>query len=332
MLRDYLAISITLRNRPIPIRFFIGLLLWLPIITNAQSRYEEPSWGLRVFAGEKYQNFDIIGGSGSSASFTPTSKNLAGIGYSHQYFNIDLGLRLTTSQEQQTERIDLQTSVLYNNHFFDIIAKRYKGFVFSSNELEYFREDIRSDVLGINYLRFHNKNAIDIKAIKSGRIKERYQGSLAYGGFFSYNGIRADSSIVTNNISFGPEIRITNLNVGTIGLQLGYFYRIWLINRIYVFGAIISGLGTNLGEIKASENYSPGSSPGLRLQIKAGCGYVRERYSISFVSDQSAYALALENDSAYAYGIGALKLAFSWRFQSENSLHHLLQMHQPRSR
>ena len=105
---------------------------------------------------------------------------------------------------------------------------------------------------------------------------------------------------------------------------LGCFYRIWLVNKLYVFGAIISGLGMNLGEIKAGENYSPGFSPGLRLQIKAGCGYVREKYSVSFVSDQSAYALTLENDSAYAYGIGALKLAFSWRFHSENPLHHLL--------
>lgn len=195
-----------------------------------------------------------------------------------------------------------------------------------------FREDILSNVLGINYLRFKNREAIDIKAIKSGRLTKKSKGSLAYGGFFSYNNVKADSAIVPFDLDFSPETQIELLKVGTVGLQIGYFHRFWLFSRVYLFGAIITGVGLNFGSIQATENYQPTFSPGIRLQAKAGAGYIRERYSISFISDQSAYALGLSNSSVYAYGIGALKLAFTWRFHSENGLHHLLQRNEPRAR
>ncbi len=304
----------------------------LPQITHAQERYEEPSWGLRAFAGEKYQNFDIIDGEGLTASFNPTSKNLAGIGYSHQYFNVDLGVRLRTRHDDQTKRFDLQTSALYKGHFLDLIAKRYEGFVVTIPGLSDFREDILSSVLGLNYLKFKNKEAVDLMAIKSGRLMHKSKGSLAYGGFFSYNNIKADSAIVPFEEDFSPETRIEQLQVGTAGLQIGYFHRLWIANRLYLFGALITGLGLNFGTIHATGDYQPTFSPGVRLQAKAGVGFVQERYSLSFISDQSAYALALNKNSVYSYGIGALKLAFTWRFYSENALHHLMRKNEPKTR
>ncbi len=307
-------------------------LFVLPQITQGQERYEEPSWGIRAFAGEKYQNFDIIDGTGLTASFTPTSKNLAGIGYSHQYFNVDLGLRIQTPDENQTERFDLQTSALFKGHYMDLIAKRYKGFVVTIPGEANFRKDIISNVLGINYLKFMNRDAINIKAIKSGRLTQKSKGSLAYGGFFSYNNIKADSAIVPIDQGFSPESLIELLKIGTAGLQLGYFHRLWLANRVYIFGAVITGLGLNFGGIHATDDYQPTFSPGVRLQAKAGVGYVKERYSFSFVSDQSAYALALNQNSIYAYGIGALKLSFTWRLYSENALHHLMRKNEPKTR
>ncbi|MEM8895245.1 MAG: DUF4421 family protein, partial [Bacteroidota bacterium] len=233
---------------------------------------------------------------------------------------------------QQTARFDLPTSALYKGNYFDLIAKRYRGFEVSESDFNAFREDIESNVLGISYLRFHNPEAIDIKAIKSGRLGKKSKGSLAYGGFFSYNNVKADSSMVPSQLDFSSESQIEVLRVGAAGLQVGYFYRLWLLNRVYLFAAAITGMGMNFGTVQAIDNSQPDFSPGIRLQAKAGAGYIKGRYSISFISDQSAYAMGLEGGSIYAYGIGSLKLSFTWRFYSENALHHILQKNMPRAR
>lgn len=184
----------------------------------------------------------------------------------------------------------------------------------------------------MNFLKFRNNEAIDLKAIRSGRLTKKSKGSFAYGGFFSYNNIKADSSIVPFDQPFSPETRIEKLKIGKVGFQIGYFHRLWLANRVYLFGALVTGLGLNFGDIQATDDYQPTFSPGVRLQAKAGAGYVKGRYSLSFISDQSAYFMALNNNSVYAYGLGALKLAFTWRFYSANVLHNILQKDKPRSR
>lgn len=314
----------------------VWMLFWLlaaimPVLC-AQDRYEDATWGIRAFAGEKYQNFDIVDSNGLRARFRPTSKNLAGLGYSHQYFNVDIGIRLRTADENQTQRFDLQTSALFRGHYLDLIAKRYKGFVVSVDGQSDFREDILSSVIGINYLRFKNKDAIDVNALKSGRQTQKSKGSITYGIFLSYNDVRCDSTVVPEALGFTAETRIEQLRVGTAGLQVGYFHRLWLANRIYLFGALIAGAGLNFGTIQATDDYQPSFSPGIRLQAKAGAGYVRERFSVSFISDQSAYGITLDENSTYAYGLGALKLAFTWRFHSKNALHQLMQREQPKTR
>src|SRR5690606_38856552 len=102
-------------------------------------------------ANYKGQRFTLKDGT-DKLSFVPNNKFGIGFGLGTSKLIVDIAINLKGKNENQTERFDMQGSMIIGNkNLVGILVQRYKGFnvLNNFNEPEPFREDIKSISVGL---------------------------------------------------------------------------------------------------------------------------------------------------------------------------------------
>ncbi|MEQ8477572.1 DUF4421 family protein [Fulvivirga sp.] len=286
-----------------------------PKVDTAYVDLSYDSWSVRVIGIYKYQNPVIRNGAGNKVRFVPKNPTSIGLGLAYKFLAIDIGVRLLLIREDVTSRFDLQGEASFGNHLVDLTVQRYKGFDQEGAMRSIFRNDIRSTVVGANYLYNFNSKKLSIRSVFTGnRRQKKSAGSFTVGGFISVQDIAADSSIVAGEEGFDERAQLQNSRFNIIGIQGGYNYMLVLPYRFYVFGGLTPGMGLLNGEVTATDHYDINSRLVTKLNIRAAVGHNGQRFYSGIVYGSDIFFMNISADNKFNYNIGKLKLVIGYKF------------------
>jgi hypothetical protein len=272
------------------------------------------SWSIRALGTYKYQNPVIKDAAGNVVRLIPKNPTSIGIGMAYKFLAVDIGIRLLLVSGDITSRFDLQGEASVGNHLIDLTVQRYKGFDQEGDTRTFFRDDIRSTVVGTNYLYNFNAKRLSIRSVFTGnRRQKKSAGSLAVGGFISVQDIDADSSIVAGEMGFNDKAQLHNSRFNIIGIQGGYNYMLVLPHRFYVFGGLIPGIGLLNGEVSATDHYSISTRIMAKMNIRAAAGHIGKRFYLGLAYGSDVFFINISANNKINYNIGKLKFVIGYK-------------------
>ncbi len=293
-----------------------------PEVDSTYIELDYKRWSLRAFGVIKFHTVILKNDQGGEVRFRPTDPLSIGLGFAYRFLLIDVGVRL--NKDNTLSRLDLQGSLLLKKNLIEVIVQRYEGFQEKvDNSKNTFRDDLRSSLFAINYFYNFNNKKLSLGSVLAGnRIQKKSTGTFILGGFFSFNQIKADSSIVSYSLdnSFDEYARFNNLKSTNFGAYFGYAYSLVLPHNFAFFTNLSPGLGFSFTNVEGDETYTPPIFPSGKLHFRASLGhYTKKIYTIlSFNTYLSI--ISLGHGNRYILNAGQFKLAVGYRMKSKNKI------------
>lgn len=275
------------------------------------------NWSVRLFGNVKAQGFDLANDD-VKLSYIPNNLYGVGIGVATRKLILDIAFNIKDKDTENTDRFDLQAVFFIKNHSYDFFFQIYDGFNVenSINGNSVFRGDIRSFATGIDHLYLFKNAEYQIRLLMSGLEGEREDlFSFGLGGFFIYNKISADESIVPPEFTpiFNEQGRITKITSYGIGVKGGL---VGLYNLPYNFFFGLkgeAGIGLTIKNIDA-ETISYNSKNPVLYKLKGAVmfGYQLKRLyaNIVFRAGYNSSDLGYGNNGAFTLLSGKLALGY----------------------
>lgn len=280
-------------------------------------------WSLRLLGTYKHQNLFFSNVQGEKIKYVPNDRTSLGLGFSYKFLIIDLGIRLLLNRDEFTSRFDLQGEVALREHLIDLFVQRYQGFdKISSSGQDTFLPDMRSWVVGLNYLYNFNHDELTIRSVITGnRLQKKAAGTFLLGGFFSVQDLDSDTVLVTaadGNFNEYAEMRGSVLN--NFGVLGGYAFITPIGKRFFLFGGLMPGVGLNFGKIQGNRSYDLKVNPMAKVNTRAAFGYIDSRWygGVHYTSDY--FIINLQHDNLFRYNIGKFKVVLGYKFNAKNSI------------
>ncbi len=285
-----------------------------PDVDTAFVELNKNIWTVRLFSNLKYQSFNLKNKDGK-VSYRPRGPFAGGIGGSYKTLLLDLGIRFKSNESQ---RFDLQTSLLLNSYFINLSVQRYEGFEETNPEVfDNFRSDIVTFTMNLDVTHIPNHREISFRSIQSGIDRQKKSsGSILYGGFIGYHKMRADSSIIPDYSDelFSEKYDLTSLTIRNIGAMAGYLHVYPLSPALFFAGSIRPGLGVEWGKSTNESVESP--KPGaffMKIALSAGAGFNWQKFYSTINYNLEANYLNLGKDHTYNFNSGKLKLVVGYK-------------------
>ncbi len=276
------------------------------------------NWSVRLFGNIKAQGFDLANDD-VQLSYIPNNLYGIGIGVATRKLILDIAFNIKDKTTENTDRFDLQALFFIKNHSFDFFFQIYDGFNVenSINGNSVFRGDIRSIATGIDHLYLFNKNAeYQTRLLMSGLESEREDiFSFGLGGFFIYNQISADESIVPAEFApiFNEQGRITKVTSYGIGVKGGLAGLYNLPSNFFIGVRGEAGIGLTIKNIDAESISYNSKNPVLyKLRGAVIFGYLLRRFyaNIAFRAGYNSSNLGFGNNGAFTLLSGKLALGY----------------------
>lgn len=294
-----------------------------PEVDTSYVDLQYDNWSLRLLGTYKHQDILLSNDAGKTVRYVPNDRTSAGIGFSYKYMIVDIGVRLLFNREEFTSRFDLQGEIAVQKHLLDVIIQRYKGFnkINAQDEVT-FRDDMRSWVIGMNYLHNFNHKKISIRSVITGNRQPKKAAHTALlGGFFSIQDLEADSSIIhSGDGDYNQFAQMHGSRLNNVGILGGYAFITPIVRNVFLLAGVMPGLGLNYGEVEAIDAYRLRLKPMAKVNTRAALGYIGSRWygGVHYSSDY--YLINLEHNNLYRYNIGKLKLVLGYKFSAENTI------------
>jgi hypothetical protein len=250
------------------------------------------------------------------------------VGVAYKWFAIDLtfalGLR-NNSEFDNTRSFDFQGSMFTSKQFITFTIQYYqayqlnnmKGVDITLDDDLLRREDIRTINLGLQYMFATNYTKFSLKApFIQNEGQRKSAGSPIVGASFNIFVMDADSSVVPNEVSenFNPDLYLTDLNILSASVSLGYMYTLVYKKRFFLTLSLIPGLNINGGDYYTDERkfYSPKIN--LKLNSMNAIGYNSMKFFTGFQFVANTYFARLEKKLTTEVGHGKLSLFIGYRF------------------
>lgn len=281
-------------------------------------------WSVRTMLSYKDNKFRLSNNE-NSLFYTPNNGTSAGIGFATSKLLLDIGINIKSNKENQTDRFDLQSSLLIKRGILAFQIQNYKGYnitIKSIADEDIFREDIRSFSTALSYMHIFKSDLKTLSGIYSG-VSKNYKntGSFLAGMYSNYQQIDADSSIVPDSYKalFNEEAQIKELKKISFGVAAGYAYFLNLPANMFILLKLTPGVGLSFTSITAeNQSYKPSDHWDLYLYANITIGYNGSRFYIE-LSDENNW-----NFSSIDYGNTGLmnttkfKLAFGWKIRAKS--------------
>ena len=285
--------------------------------------FEVEDWSLRLYTLFKDHSFQI-NNPNIKLKYTPNNRFGVGFGAAYYPFILDIGFNISGFTENPTKRFDLQGQVFLDKNFIGFAFQSYKGFNVSSSvrDRNTFREDIQSSAISLNYAYIFNTKRISFGSVFSGsQMQKKSAGSFVLGGFFNFNNIKADSTIVPEeDESLLNELSGMNgsRSIGG-GISGGYSHIFVFKHHLYLFLNALPGIGLLKKEISTdSGSYQP-SDPWLyRLNLGLTTGYNGPKFYFILTGGFDLSSTSLDFGNQGVFNTGKAKLIFGYKFNKHS--------------
>jgi hypothetical protein len=303
-------------------------ILYLNHDTSYIKSYSEKI-SLKLVAINKYNYFRVRDRiNNTSIKYRPVRDVSLGLGVSHKWFALDLTLALglkNNSNFENTRSFDFQGSMFSSKQYVTFTLQYYQAYqlnsimgtnIFLDEEIKR-REDIRTINLGIQYMFATNYSKFSIKApFVQNEGQRKSAGSPIIGASFNIFVMDADSSIIPNEVadSFEPSLHLSDLNIISASVSLGYMYSFVYKKRFFLTLSLIPGLNVTGGDYYTVKRNYNSASVNLKLNSLNAIGYNSTKFftGIQFFSD--TYFSRLEKKLSAEIGHGKLSLFVGYRF------------------
>jgi hypothetical protein len=344
---------------PIKAGIFMILAFYIPYPISAQENSAETKGddldtlfvkdlshllGARVFVSTKYNTLRLNSSTGShSLIYRPTNQYNFGVGASYRKFTLNLGFGIPGITDRRraelghTKYLDAQANMFTPERASNVFLQYFNGYHISSHDhaqLNWaeqetdrpFREDVRQFNAGISTLRIVNGKRYSYRAaMNQDAWQLRSQGSWLYGGFITYYGLRADSTLLPTTLQQYYE-REASLRKGDLidaGPMGGYAYTVVIKKHFFIMGSAAAGAGISMQSLTLDDPLAENGAdekttswgPSWRVQARAGIGYnsARTQIGITFNQEQVHYLLPAQN--IFVWNVGNIRFNIVHRFE-----------------
>jgi hypothetical protein len=291
-------------------------------------------WSLRLYSVSKFQQFYILSNSSNTnLHYTPTINLAVGAGISYNSLNIDLGVSAIfinpeSDSSNNSKKFDFIGSLYSGPNLFEIYLQTTEGMYGStrgrglSSVLDASRFAYRPDIsvfnFGVDYNYLFRWKKFTYGTLIGTEIQKRSTGSPMVGAYFSIYNLHADSSIISKDLSqyFDSHTLITDANIFTLGVDVGYGYTVVLPAHFYLTLSLAPGIGISKSDFKANNTWYEGGNPynvSFKLVSRGALGYGgRKFYSVlAAVNDKGLTNISHKN--YFLTDVTKLKLVFGYR-------------------
>jgi hypothetical protein len=293
-----------------------------PELDSAYVEVDYKQWSIRAFGVIKYHTVILKNNKGGVVKYFPTDPLSIGLGFAYRFLLIDIGIRL--NKDNTLSRLDLHGNLVLKKNLIEVFIQRYEGFQErADNSINLFRDDLKSSLFAINHFYNFNNKKLSLGSVLAGnKIQKKSTGTFVLGSYFSYNQVKADSSIVNSSEqnSFNEFANFTNLKTINFGAYFGYAYSLVLPKNFAFFSTINPGLGFNISKSEGDETYTPPIFPSGKLNFRASLGHYAKRIYIILGFNTYLTFIKLGHGNRYTLNAGQLKLAIGYRMNSKNKI------------
>lgn len=292
---------------------------------DQDTSYIDPSndhWSLRFYGSFRPNKFSI-GNSSSSLKYQANNRFGLGIGVAVYPFILDLGINLVLDEDNVTNRLDMQGTMVLEQTRLDFVASSFKGFGTSNlatNEI--FRNDIRSSTLAFAYQYFFSSKKVSLRSVYSGAQKQKKSApAFSLGGFATYYRLRADSTVIPHEVQ--PEYNdhaYMNDYIeigGGIVSTAGY---LWVLPKdFYAFASIGMGFGAGYKHVDTDDfSYYPTNPFIYNLDFQLSVGYNGDKYYSLLSIGNKFYLSPLGYSNKHQTNALRVKLIFGLKMKGKD--------------
>lgn len=340
-------------TRPVP--FFLQVLTLVALLGHAlpasAQKHTKPFDSLfvrdyshiltgRFYLSTKDNAFALRSRGDRDLIYRPNNQFNWGLGASYRALTLNIGIRIPLINDNDdifgnTRYLDAQANVLTKRTATNLFLQTFRGYHlrgFSNEQLNWpalaerpYRPDARQFNFGFSSLRITNNDRFSYRAsFNQDAWQRRSAGSALFGGYMTFFGVRADSSIVptTEQERYTPEVRIRRGDFFDAGPMGGYVHT-WVYREHWFFTAsAVAGAGLStqhlfypLGDL-ASEGQRTDAGVGYRFQWRAGAGYNSARYYVGMSFNQERVGYFLGDQQRFTWNVYNLRFNVVRRFNT----------------
>lgn len=294
----------------------------------------------RIYLSTKDNAFALRSRGGRDLVYRPNNQINWGLGASYRALTLNIGIRMPVVNDNddefgRTRYLDAQANILTKRTATNLFLQVFRGYHlrgYTNAELRWpelaqrpYRPDVRQFNFGFSSLRITNNDRFSYRAsFNQDAWQRKSQGSWLVGGYMTYFGMRADSSIVptTERERFTPEVSIRRGDFIDAGPMGGYVYTFvhrenWFITASAVAGA---GLATQhlffpLNDF-TGEGQRTDAGAGYRFQWRAGAGYNSARHYVGLSFNQERVGYFLGDQQRFTWNVYNLRFNIVRRFNT----------------
>ena len=276
------------------------------------------NWSLRLFANYKEQRFRLSNAT-QNLYLVPNNPYGLGFGVATRKLILDIAFNIKGQNEDPTKRFDLQATFIVKKHLFDVFFQTYQGFKVKNdfNDLEYFRNDLKSLSSGINYMYMFNADEFSLGALKSGLSRQKKTAiTFGLGGFLITNNQSAESSIVPPELQslFNDEARLNKFMGIGAGVLGGFTALFVLPANFFAVMNFTPGIGLMYKEVETEDvKFKPSNPLVFKMNLFGVVGYNGNRFYINLAGGSGIYSTDLNFGNTSSFILTNAKLSIGYK-------------------
>ncbi|MDF2438352.1 MAG: Outer rane insertion signal [Bacteroidota bacterium] len=239
----------------------------------------------------RLMHFNLLSpGTGNRLQFTPNYRYDVGFGISSRWatFITNTGIVFFNTDNNQrgvTRHNDFQLNLYGKRTTSDISYQNYRGF-YIANTRDFTKDDsklfiVRPDVKATlfatsTYYIFNSKKFSYRNSFAFTESQLKSAGSVLAGAYYSLFGVRADSSLVSQELkpNFDSLSNIIEGSTQSFGITGGYIYT-FVRHKAYLTTSIVPGVGLEQTtyDRENKKNYRNAYQPAGKVNFRLGFGY-----------------------------------------------------------
>ncbi|NLR92217.1 MULTISPECIES: DUF4421 family protein [Flammeovirga] len=295
---------------------------------------------LRLYTVYKFNELVVNSGKRISSHdnlvYAPNGNLNLGFGFNYKGLGINFGFNFPAINNDddvygETNKLDMRSYLYARKFAVDLGLQFYKGFYISEvNENDPIRDpqpptQLRGDMVintfGLSSFWIHNYEKFSFRAaFAQTEVQKKTSGSLLYGPYLNFVRIKADSSLVPENLR---EEYLLSSNIisgwyGSMGLSAGYAQSVILFKRFFITGSLALGYGITFGHYFFETDYGNEKDTiwkgGLKYNARLAFGYNTDRMYVGSSLVLESYNITTASDNVTLYWMGQFRVNLVHRF------------------
>ncbi len=307
---------------------FVHNILYQSHDTSYIANYSD-ELALKILGVNKYTYFQVNDKNKNSAlRYRPDRQINLGFGVAYKWFAIDVAFNVGIVEDSELENknfLDFQGRIFSRKQYFEGTFQYYYGYKVNKikgadtnlPESSNIREDIRTINFVLQYLYAFNYGRFSLKApFILNEVQKKSAGSLIGGANFSLYIMDADSSVIPPELSddFTEALHLQDLNVASVGLNIGYMYSFVWKKRLFITLSFIPGFSINMGDSRVVVREPFRTNISLRMRTMNAIGYNGRRFFTGIQVSGNIIKVKIDKRLNVDASHGNSKLFIGYRF------------------